>query len=82
MPVGTGAFSGALSFGVKSWHLRGGNFAICSFRRSAKILILKQGRVAERFKALVLKTSRGRELPREFESHPFRHMLLKYKLFS
>jgi hypothetical protein len=29
--------------------------------------------VAERFKALVLKTSRGRELPREFESHPFRH---------
>ena len=29
--------------------------------------------MAERFKAPVLKTGRGRELPREFESHPFRH---------
>jgi hypothetical protein len=28
--------------------------------------------VAEWFKAPVLKTGRGRELPREFESHPFR----------
>ena len=33
------------------------------------------GRVAERFKAPVLKTGRGRELPREFESHPFRHFV-------
>jgi hypothetical protein len=37
--------------------------------------------VAERFKALVLKTSRGRELPREFESHPFRHLLLILLLY-
>src|SRR6266700_465617 len=31
------------------------------------------GRVAERFKAAVLKTARGFALPRGFESHPFRH---------
>ena len=31
------------------------------------------GRVAEWFKAPVLKTGRGFTLPREFESHPFRH---------
>ena len=30
------------------------------------------GRVAERFKAAVLKTARGFTLPRGFESHPFR----------
>ncbi len=32
-----------------------------------------QGRVAEWFKAPVLKTGRGFTLPRGFESHPFRH---------
>ena len=37
-----------------------------------KINDFNAGRVAERFKAPVLKTGRGRELPREFESHPFR----------
>jgi hypothetical protein len=30
--------------------------------------------VAEWFKAPVLKTGRGREFPREFESHPFRQL--------
>ena len=32
------------------------------------------GRVAEWFKAAVLKTARGFTLPRGFESHPFRHI--------
>jgi hypothetical protein len=31
--------------------------------------------VAEWFKAAVLKTARGRKVPRGFESHPFRHKL-------
>jgi hypothetical protein len=35
-------------------------------------IISKQGRVAEWFKAAVLKTARGFTLPRGFESHPFR----------
>jgi hypothetical protein len=30
--------------------------------------------VAEWFKAAVLKTARGRKVPRGFESHPFRHL--------
>src|ERR1700730_1585801 len=34
--------------------------------------VLKVGRVAEWFKAAVLKTARGLTLPRGFESHPFR----------
>ena len=36
-------------------------------------VITKEGRVAEWFKAAVLKTARGFTLPRGFESHPFRH---------
>jgi len=39
------------------------------------------GRVAEWFKAAVLKTARGFTLPRGFESHPFRHIYLKYLTF-
>jgi len=35
-------------------------------------VITKEGRVAEWFKAAVLKTARGFTLPRGFESHPFR----------
>jgi hypothetical protein len=41
-------------------------------RFGAKRLKSLQGRVAERFKAAVLKTARGFTLPRGFESHPFR----------
>ncbi len=33
------------------------------------------GRVAEWFKAAVLKTARARKGPRGFESHPFRHLI-------
>jgi hypothetical protein len=39
---------------------------------------LMDGRVAEWFKAPVLKTGRGFTPPREFESHPFRHFLRPY----
>ena len=39
------------------------------------------GRVAEWFKAPVLKTGRGFTPPREFESHPFRHKYQKLKIF-
>src|ERR1700733_3408843 len=39
------------------------------------------GRVAEWFKAPVLKTGRARKGPREFESHPFRHSASKFNNF-
>ena len=42
-----------------------------------RLSISAVGRVAEWFKAPVLKTGRGRELPREFESHPFRQITLR-----
>src|SRR5205823_4652590 len=38
-----------------------------------RIGVRHEGRVAEWFKAPVLKTGRGFTLPRGFESHPFRH---------
>jgi hypothetical protein len=38
------------------------------------------GRVAEWFKAPVLKTGRGFTLPRGFESHPFRHCMFRTNL--
>jgi hypothetical protein len=40
------------------------------------------GRVAEWFKAAVLKTARGFTLPRGFESHPFRQIDLISQDFS
>ena len=40
------------------------------------------GRVAEWFKAAVLKTARGRKAPRGFESHPFRRIELQRRQFS
>jgi hypothetical protein len=43
------------------------------FPREANLHVLTVGRVAEWFKAAVLKTARGFTLPRGFESHPFRH---------
>ena len=43
-------------------------------------VVTKEGRVAEWFKAAVLKTARGCELSRGFESHPFRqHIVNKSK---
>jgi hypothetical protein len=43
-------------------------------RLGSKVKINQRvGRVAEWFKAAVLKTARGFALPRGFESHPFRH---------
>jgi hypothetical protein len=42
---------------------------VCSLSAKAHAV----GRVAEWFKAAVLKTARGFTLPRGFESHPFRH---------
>jgi hypothetical protein len=40
-------------------------------------LIFLSGRVAEWFKAPVLKTGRPRKGSRGFESHPFRHIILR-----
>src|SRR5262249_45230648 len=42
------------------------------WRKRKYTLVQHLGRVAERFKAPVLKTGRGFTLPRGFESHPFR----------
>jgi hypothetical protein len=39
-----------------------------------RVCIQRLGRVAEWFKAAVLKTARGFTLPRGFESHPFRQI--------
>jgi integrase len=51
----------------------GGNSHFSRVRSLVKRLRYKAGRVAEWFKAPVLKTGRGRNVPRGFESHPFRH---------
>src|SRR6476646_4075587 len=42
--------------------------------RETNLHVVTVGRVAEWFKAAVLKTARGFTLPRGFESHPFRHI--------
>ena len=42
-------------------------------------VITKEGRVAEWFKAAVLKTARGFTLPRGFESHPFRQRAVRHR---
>jgi hypothetical protein len=47
-------------------------FARRSFDGTPNSLMVLRGRVAEWFKAAVLKTARGFTLPRGFESHPFR----------
>ena len=46
----------------------------------ARIGVRHEGRVAEWFKAPVLKTGRGFTLPRGFESHPFRQTKFGKKL--
>ena len=55
----------------------GANFGLCSsaacLLKSLEILLL--GRVAEWFKAPVLKTGNGRNSARGFESHPFRQKM-------
>src|ERR1700730_16701880 len=43
--------------------------------RAKRVFAQWFGRVAEWFKAAVLKTARGFALPRGFESHPFRHVV-------
>ena len=71
---------------ARPWRGRSCGTCQCCCERP---LTADHGRVAERFKAPVLKTGRGREFPREFESHPFRQSFksttfwaLRYRILS
>src|ERR1700676_1326803 len=83
-PLQNGPFGGfalpALRFyGRRNTFARGGGFGRNYSVFAARFWPLcpgpklKSGRVAEWFKAPVLKTGKAREGLREFESHPFRH---------
>ena len=51
------------------------NAVLFSLATGEMLMISRAGRVAEWFKAAVLKTARARKGPRGFESHPFRQRL-------